>query len=115
MRLLKLLILIFFFTKIILAQNKCELLAGNSVEFSKIDENKSISACKNAVKDNPNNIKYWHMLGRSFDKALQNKQALLWYRKAALKGYKMSQYNLGLKYEFGEGVDIDVVEAINGI
>ena len=95
MRLLKLLILIFFFTKIILAQNKCELLAGNSVEFSKkIDENKSISACKNAVKDNPNNIKYWHMLGRSFDKALQNKQALLWYRKAALKGYKMSQYNL---------------------
>ena len=44
--------------------NSCEQLAGLSVEMEDINEKLSIPACLKAIKDDPDNIKYWHFLGR---------------------------------------------------
>ena len=38
-------------------------------------------------------------------------EAVMWYRKAAEQGNAYAQYVLGLKYELGEGVSQDYVEA----
>ena len=38
-------------------------------------------------------------------------KAATWYRKAADKGYAAAQVMLGLKYELGDGVPVDYVQA----
>ena len=44
---------------------------------------------------------------------LQNdREAVKWYLRAAEQGYPDAQFNLGMSYEFGEGVDQDVGAAI---
>ena len=39
------------------------------------------------------------------------KEAVFWYKKAADQGYAQAQYNLGLLYEDGRGIDQDYYEA----
>ncbi len=105
-----LLILIYFkFITLLFSENlnKCNLLAGLSVDFEKIKEEKSIPACTEAINNNPNNFEYWHFLGRSYNKAKQYKKFFMWTKKAADKGYAPSQNNLGLAFELGEGVEQD--------
>ena len=43
---------------------------------------------------------------------VNKKEALKWYKKAAEQGYGEAQYNLGLMYDNGEGVEINKQEAI---
>jgi TPR repeat protein len=39
------------------------------------------------------------------------KESLLWYRKAADQGLVKAQYSLGVAYQKGLGVDVDLVQA----
>ena len=89
------------------AQDTCRSLAGLSIDFEKINENKSIPVCLKAIKDEPDNIENWHFLGRSYSKAEKFDKSIIWIRKAAEEGYAPSQNNLGVAYEFGEGVEQD--------
>ena len=53
------------------------------------------------------------LLGFLYDGVLQNdKQALLFFTKAAISGHVQAQVNVGLKYERGEGTDINKEKAI---
>ena len=40
-----------------------------------------------------------------------NRQAALWYRKAAEQGLPPAQYNLAVSYAYGKGVPTDAVQA----
>ena len=53
------------------------------------------------------------LLGFLYDGVLQNdKEALLFFTKAALSGHVQAQVNVGLKYEKGEGTNVDKEKAI---
>ena len=53
------------------------------------------------------------LLGFLYDGVLQNdKQALLFFTKAAISGHVQAQVNVGLKYERGEGTNINKEKAI---
>ena len=53
------------------------------------------------------------LLGFLYDGVLQNdKQALLFFTKAAISGHIQAQFNVGLKYERGEGTKINKEKAI---
>ena len=41
-----------------------------------------------------------------------DKKAVHWYRKAAEQGYAEAQFNLGLAYDNGEGVEQNFEEAV---
>ena len=41
------------------------------------------------------------------------KEAVRWYRKAAEQGYARAQFNLGLRYDHGQGVPQDVGQAMS--
>jgi len=44
-------------------------------------------------------------LGRLYDLKKSYELAAIWYRKAAEQGNKLAQYNLGLMYQLGEGLE----------
>ena len=90
--------------------NECELLAGLSVEFKSIDEKRAIPTCIEAVNNDPNNIKYWLFLGRSYDKAKQFEKSSYWYKKASDQGDFVAQNNLATFYYNGNGVEKDYKE-----
>ena len=53
------------------------------------------------------------LLGFLYDGVLQNdKEALFFFKKAASSGHIQAQINVGLKYERGEGTDIDKEKAL---
>ena len=53
------------------------------------------------------------LLGFLYDGILQDdKEALFFFKKAALSGHIQAQINVGLKYERGEGTDIDKEKAL---
>ena len=53
------------------------------------------------------------LLGFLYDGILQNdKEALFFFTKAALSGHIQAQVNVGLKYERGEGTDVNKEKAI---
>ena len=53
------------------------------------------------------------LLGFLYDGVLQNdKQALLFFTKAAISGHVQAQVNVGLKHERGEGTNINKEKAI---
>jgi TPR repeat protein len=43
------------------------------------------------------------------------KKMMEWYTKSAEQGFAIAQYNLGLCYSKGEGVDKDLKQALIGI
>lgn len=52
-----------------------------------------------------------HSLARLYDGEKNFAKAVKWYRAAAEKGLAQSQFNLGVSYDNGEGVEQDKVEA----
>ena len=56
---------------------------GDGVDFSKLDADRAIKACENAVNWYPNEPRFQFQLGRAFDKKKQYETAIRWYKKVA--------------------------------
>ena len=110
--LLSILLLSYFFTIFSFAdtQNKCHRLTDISLE--EIDASKAISACKSAIKTDPDNISNWFFLGRAYHKAKKYENALIWFHKAVDQGNAGAQNSLGFFYDEGLGVLQDKKEAL---
>ena len=74
----------------------------------------TISACVSAVHQYPNEARLEFQPGRAYFKAQKLDSAADQFRKAAEQGYAAAQYNLGLMYEYGQGVPQDYREALVG-
>ena len=77
-----------------------------------IDADLAITACLSAVHQYPNEARLNFQLGRAYFKAQNFVRAADQFRKAAEQGYAAAQYNLGLMYEYGQGVPQDYREAL---
>ena len=86
---------------------------GDGVDFSKLDADRAIKACENAVNSYPNEPRFQFQLGRAFDKKKQYETAIRWYKKVAKDySYPSAQNNLGHMYRGGKGVPKDDKKAV---
>ena len=86
---------------------------GDGVDFSKLDADRAIKACENAVNSYPNEPRFQFQLGRAFDKKKQYETAIRWYKKVAKDySYPSAQNNLGHMYRGGKGVPQDDKTAV---
>jgi tetratricopeptide (TPR) repeat protein len=77
-----------------------------------IDSVAAIPACITAVHQYPNDARLNFQLGRAYYKAQKFKTAADEFKIAAEKGYAAAQFNLGLMYEYGQGVSQNYGEAL---
>ena len=116
------LVLLSFVSGPALAQSlvaECDRLAANpfdagrktaGVNFEKLDAAAAVKACRQAVQASPEpRLKYQY--GRALQKADQFNEAMTWYRQAADQGYAAAQFNVGLLYAAGKGVEKNEAEA----
>ncbi len=95
------------------------------VIFAKIEPNDAIANCKDSIDKSPRVVRYLFNLGRA-QMALANtynpttqtadrneafRQARLAFDDAQKRGYVAALYNLGVIYDLGLGVDVDVERA----
>jgi len=95
------------------------------VVFAKIESNQAISACKDSIDKNPRVVRFLFNIGRA-QMALANsfnpntqaaerteafQHARLAFDDAQKRGYVAALYNLGVIYDLGLGVDIDLERA----
>jgi TPR repeat protein len=101
--------------------NDCDRLAGHpydptrvsdGIPFDKIDTDKAILSCAQAVRDNPTEARFSFEYGRALDAAKQYDNAIRWYRAAAEQSYLMAQIGLATMYQNGRGVPKDFTEAM---
>jgi TPR repeat protein len=117
----KIIVLLIAVHTILLANtpNECDILASSPMDPKKptnvkgvflfdIDNDKAIKSCLKAVKDFPNEPRYKYQLGRAHkDLNLSNKYIL----ESANQGYSTAQYDLGLMYKNGKGIQQDYEQA----
>ncbi|MCQ4629096.1 SEL1-like repeat protein [Shinella sp. CPCC 100929] len=89
-----------------------KLASTKGVDFYKIDSARAIPACQDAMRENPQEKRFFYQLGRSLDQAGRFAEALAEYRKAADLGNHQAMRNLAILYENGEGTAQDYVEAM---
>ncbi len=96
---------------------KCDRLASHpsdktrpvgipGVDFAHIDSAQAVSACQDALRVRPNDMRIVFQLGRSLQKDGSSSamiEAARLYKLAADQGYAAAQYNLGVFYESGRG------------
>ena len=68
-----------------------------------------LTAAKEGHIDSQFNVALMHENGIGVDK--DAKEAVVWYRKAALQGSSLAQFNLAVLYENGRGTEVDFAEA----
>ena len=88
---------------------ECKRLAADPATEPDIDA--AIEACQRANERVPADALTMHLLGGALDAAKRFPEAVDWYRRAADLGLAEAQNSLGLKYDSGEGVALDDVEA----
>ena len=81
------------------------------VEYDDLNQKEVISVCLDALKNEPDNPKYLFLLGLALEKDGQYKRAIKLQKEAAEKGYVDAYYSLGDIYEYGIGVEEDLVKA----
>ena len=100
-----------------LAIIKCDQLASHpsdktrpvgipGVDFAHIDSARAVSACQDAMRVRPNDMRIVFQLGRSLQKDGSSSamiEAARLYKLAADQGYAGAQYALGRFYESGRG------------
>jgi len=82
------------------------------VLLDQINANMAVPACEAAVREYPNDAQLSFQLSRAYYKAQNVGAAVDQLRKAAERGYASAQYNLGVMYEYGQGVSQDYGEAL---
>ena len=86
---------------------------GAGVAWTKMTNLASaISACRAAVREQPNTRRLSFQLGRALHRNSRHGDAVPWYLKAANMGHMTAQNNLGFMYEKGLGVQKNDREAI---
>ena len=95
-------------------QNQCDIEAASpidpqrkaaGIDFNSIQPSTAVSACEVANKQFPNDVRLQFQLGRAYQAAKRNSDALVWYERAARSGYSSAQNALGFAYYLGLGVD----------
>ena len=86
---------------------------GAGVHGDKVDGPSAIKACEAAVEAYPNEERLWFQLGWVFVRQEDYSKSIVWYRKAADRGYAAAQYGLAFAYANGEGVTKDLKRAVN--
>jgi FOG: TPR repeat, SEL1 subfamily len=86
---------------------------GAGLPFDKIDPEKAIPACVDALSGYPNITRFQYQLGRAHEKNRNYGEAVSWYRKAADGGNAAAQYNLGVMYANGRGVSKNDAQAVD--
>lgn len=100
-----------------LVTTKCDRLASRpsdkarrvgipGVDFMNIDSARAVSACRDASRVRPNDMRIVFQLGRSLQKdgsSSATVEAARLYKLAADQGYVAAQTNLGVFYEIGRG------------
>ena len=66
----------------------------------------------NMINDAEDDVAKGMMYEKGIGVAKNYKEAVKWYRKAAVKGDADGQYHLGYMYRYGLGVDLDYQEAV---
>jgi len=77
---------------------------GAGVEWSDLNPENAIQACKDAVSLFPNEARFKYQLGRAFDKQEALNDAIKWYKLAAELGDVRAQFSLGLVFSEGQGI-----------
>ena len=75
------------------------------------DAQAAIKAFEQVVQINPQNLDALINLGLAFADLKNDREAMRWYRKAAEQGDATAQYNIGLLYDEGLGVQKNGEEA----
>ncbi len=84
--------------------SNCQLYAGNEIQFKYIETDKAIGACELAMEIDSENKEVLYLLGRSYKKAEDYKNAIKWYRKSSDLGYDKAQYAVGSMFLKGQGI-----------
>src|SRR5262245_20490162 len=73
------------------------------VAWDDLDASKAISACQEAVRTFPNEMRFAYQLARAVDRAGDPNRAFTMYRFLADQGYSAAQLAVGLMYDGGVG------------
>ncbi len=76
------------------------------------DHASTVTSCRVAVEQDPQNADANYLLGRALEADEQLEAAVESYRKAAELGNADAQNTLGLKYDYGTGVTLDDAQAV---
>lgn len=72
--------------------------------FAEINGLRVISACRQALSQDPDNGRYWVQLGRGFLKREQGEAMLDAFREAQSLGYPVAWFALAVVYHTGNGI-----------
>ena len=102
--------------------NACDVAAADSfnkdnpssvapVNWGNINKKTALSACRQAVQDNPDHLRTRFHLARVLHHGANYPEARRLYKSAVDDGYAFAASNLGFMYNSGLGVDKTLVEA----
>ena len=100
--------------------SQCDQLAAHpndpeklvkGVGWDSLDVQSALKACSQEIKRQPGNARIQFQYARVLDKQKSYQRAFVYYEKAAQQGYAAAQNSLGLSYEWGQGVEINVRKA----
>ena len=83
------------------------------VDWAKLDTAAALDACERAIQRHPFSARIQYQYARVLDKLELYREAVKWYRKAAVQGYASGQNSLGYAYEWGQGVESSNVKAVD--
>ena len=82
------------------------------VTYAEIDGSSVISACRQALSQDPDNGRYWVQLGRGYLKRDQGEAMLDAFQRAQSLGYPVAWFALAVVYHTGNGmVEVDLHRA----
>ncbi len=84
---------------------------GSGVVFARIDAARAIAACKQAMAQYPDELRFQFQLARSLHKADRHSEAVSLYSKAGNQGFALAQRSIGFMYANGTGVEQDLTKA----
>jgi len=94
--------------------HECDRLAADihdpgrvtqGVAFEEIWAEGGVRACRTALAEHPDTLRFEFQLGRALHKSASYEQALVHYRRAAGRGNVAAMHNLGLLHESGLALD----------
>ena len=83
----------------------------DGIAFEAIEPERAIRLCETAIREDPSEGDAWAFLARAFTKANRHSEALEATEKSVELGSVVGLWQLGVLYEFGEGVEKDLEQA----
>lgn len=82
------------------------------VEWSNLDGYRALGACLQALAQYPTSGRLMALIARAYSKLEDNDNTFKWAQAAASTGSTLGMYQLGLSYDFGQGVAKDPAMAM---